>query len=124
MFDVVAFFIKQRSCLTGMDMKIESVKENVNFKRAYHQGKSAVRKEMVVYWRKNRMGKTRLGITVSKKMGNAPARNRIRRIIRAGVSKNQECLPAGADIVIVARSRCLTCKSTDIERIIREIFSA
>ena len=46
MFDVVAFFIKQRSCLTGMDMKIESVKENVNFKRAYHQGKSAVRKEM------------------------------------------------------------------------------
>lgn len=74
MFDVVAFFIKQRSCLTGMDMKIESVKENVNFKRAYHQGKSAVRKEMVVYWRKNRMGKTRLGITDSKKLGNGTPR--------------------------------------------------
>ena len=30
----------------------------------------------------------------------------------------------GHDVVVVARSRCLTCKSTDIERIFREIFSA
>jgi ribonuclease P protein component len=105
-------------------MKIESVKENVNFKRAYHQGKSSVCKEMVIYWRKNRMGKTRLGITVSKKLGNAPQRNRIRRIVREGVRKNAALLPSGHDIVIVARSRCLRCKSTDIERLIRETFSA
>lgn len=105
-------------------MKIESVKENVNFKRAYHQGKSVVYKEMVVYWRKNRLGKTRLGITVSKKLGNAPQRNRIRRIVREGVRKNAALLPSGHDIVIVARSRCLRCKSTDIERLIRETFSA
>ncbi len=103
---------------------MESVKENVNFKRAYHQGKSVVFKEMVVYWRKNRMGVTRLGITVSKKIGNSPERNRIRRIIREGVRKNREILPLGHDIVIVARSRCLSCKSTDIERLIRETFSA
>ncbi len=103
---------------------MESIKENVNFKRAYHQGKSVVFKEMVVYWRKNRMGVTRLGITVSKKIGNSPERNRIRRIIREGVRKNREILPPGHDIVIVARSRCLSCKSTDIERLIRETFSA
>ena len=103
---------------------MESVKENVNFKRAYHQGKSVVFKEMVVYWRKNRMGTTRLGITVSKKIGNSPERNRIRRIIREGVRQNQEILPKGHDIIIVARSRCLSCKSTDIERMIREVFSA
>ncbi len=105
-------------------MKIESVKENVNFKRAYHQGRSKVFKEMVVYWRKNRMGVTRLGITVSKKLGNSPARNRVRRIIREGVRQNSSILPVGYDIVIVARSRCLNCKSTDIERLIREVFSA
>lgn len=104
-------------------MKIESVKENVNFKRAYHQGKSAVFKEIVVYWRKNRMGMTRLGITVSKKMGNSPERNRVRRIIREGVWQNSSILPEGHDIVIVARSRSLNCKSTDISCIIREVFS-
>lgn len=105
-------------------MKIESVKENVNFKRAYHQGKSAVTKELVIYWRKNRLGKIRLGLTVGKKLGNSPQRNRVRRILREGVRKNLGILPAGHDIVIVARSRCLYCKSTDIERIVREVFSA
>lgn len=105
-------------------MKIESVKENINFRRAYHQGRSAVFKELVVYWRKNRLGITRLGITVSKKLGNSPERNRIRRIIREGVRLNAALLPSGHDIIIVARSRCLKCKSTDIERLIRETFSA
>lgn len=105
-------------------MKIESVKENINFRRAYHQGRSAVFKELVVYWRKNRQGVTRLGITVSKKLGNSPERNRVRRIIREGVRLNAALLPPGHDIVVVARSRCLKCKSTDIERLIRETFSA
>ena len=104
-------------------MKLESVKENVNFKRAYHQGKSAVYKELVVYWRKNRLGCTRLGLTVSKKLGNSPQRNRIRRIIRAAVRNPQAILPQGQDIIIVARSRCVGLKSTDIEAILRETFS-
>lgn len=105
-------------------MRIESVKENVNFKRAYHQGKSFVTKEIVVYWRKNRMGKNRLGITVSKKLGNSPARNRVRRIIREAIYANLDILPKGCDIIIVARSRCLPLKSTDLARIIKENFSA
>ncbi len=117
----MAFYISMKF---RMDMKIESVKENVNFKRAYHQGRSAVFKEIVVYWRKNRLGVTRLGITVSKRLGNSPARNRVRRIIREGVRQNMPILPKGHDIVIVARTRCTTCKSTDIERLIREVFSA
>lgn len=105
-------------------MKIESVKENVNFRRAYHQGKSKVTGEMVVYWRKNRLGVTRLGITVSKKIGNSPERNRIRRVIRAGAVSAFEVFPKGFDVVVVARSRALSCKSTEIERIFRETFSA
>lgn len=105
-------------------MRIESVKENVNFKRAYHQGKSVVFKEAVVYWRKNRLGVTRLGLTVSKKLGNSPQRNRIRRIIREGVRAEAALLPQGHDIVIVARSKALYCKSTDFARIMREVFSA
>ena len=105
-------------------MRIDTVKENVNFKRAYHQGKSFVTKEIVVYWRKNRMGKCRLGITVSKKLGNSPARNRVRRIIREGIYANLDILPSGCDIIIVARSRCLSLKSTDLARIIKENFSA
>ena len=105
-------------------MKIESVKENVNFKSAYHQGKSAVDKELLIYWRQNTLGVTRLGLTVSKKLGNSPKRNRIRRIIRAAMRARQGILPQGYDIIVVARARCLKLKSTDIERIIEETFSA
>lgn len=105
-------------------MKIESVKENVNFKRAYYQGKSAVTPVMVVYWRKNKLGKKRLGLTVSKKLGNSPQRNRVRRILREGVRKQLHLLPEGHDFVIVARSSALKAKSTRVEELLKEIFSA
>ncbi len=105
-------------------MKIESVKENVNFKRAYYQGKSAVTKWMVIYWRKNKPGKKRLGITVSKKLGNSPQRNRVRRIIREGVRRQLHRLPEGCDFIIVARTASLNAKSTEIETVLKDVFSA
>ncbi len=102
--------------------KIESVKENVNFRRAYHKGKSAPLGPINVHWRKNRMGCRRLGITVSKKIGCSPLRNRIRRIIRAAAYSCQDILPDNCDIIIVARSASATLKSTDIEQALRGYF--
>ena len=103
-------------------MKIESVKENVSFRRAYHKGKSYVTPVMSVYWRKSHTGKQRLGITVSKKIGNSPCRNRLRRIIRAAAYSCDSILPQGCDIIIVARSAMKGLKSTDIERLLRDKF--
>lgn len=103
-------------------MKIESVKENVAFRRAYHKGKSYSTPFLSIYWRKNGSDRRRLGITVSKKIGCAPERNRIRRIIRAAAYANADILPQDCDIIIVARSRTKTLKSTDIGRIIQERF--
>lgn len=103
-------------------MKIESVKENVNFRRAYHKGKSFTTPVMSVYWRKTGAGKQRLGITVSKKIGNSPCRNRLRRIIRAAAYNCRDILPRGCDIIIVARSAMKGLKSTHIERQLRDRF--
>ena len=102
--------------------KIESVKENVNFKRAYHRGKSATLGLVNVHWRKNSLGKRRLGITVSKKLGSSPVRNRTRRIIRAAAYSCRDILPQNCDIIIVARSKILGTKSTDVEKALREYF--
>lgn len=102
--------------------KIESVKENVSFRRAYHKGKSASLGAVNVHWRKNRLGVRRLGITVSKKIGCSPLRNRIRRIIRAAAYSCQDILPQNCDIIIVARSASAPLKSTDIERVLRGYF--
>lgn len=103
--------------------KIESVKENVSFRRAYHKGKQVNLGPVNVCWRKNRLGKRRLGITVSKKIGCAVKRNRLRRIIRAAAYECCDLLPQNCDIVIVARSAAVGLKSTDIKKVIYEYFS-
>ena len=58
-----------------------TVKENYEFRRIYRKGRSAVSPYFVVYCLKNRAGASRLGITVSKKLGHAVVRNRVRRRI-------------------------------------------
>ena len=85
-------------------MKIISIKENSDFKRAYYRGKSVVEKRLVIYFRKNKYGFNRLGLTVSPKIGCAVVRNRIRRLIKENYRVLQG-LNEGYDIVIVARSR-------------------
>ena len=84
-------------------MKIISIKENSDFKRVYYRGKSVVKRRLVIYFRKNRFGFNRLGLTVSPKVGCAVVRNRIRRLIKENYRVLQG-LEEGYDIVIVARS--------------------
>ena len=82
-----------------------TLKKNSDFRRLYAKGKSAVNPFMVVYCRRNRTGQTRLGYTVSVKLGHAVRRNRIRRRLRETVRLNADKLTPGWDIVVVARSR-------------------
>ncbi len=103
-------------------MKIETIRENHIFRRLYHRGKSIVTPEFVIYRLPNRKQGTRVGLTVTNKIGNAPLRSRIRRIFRAALCAQYDILPQNTDMVIVARSRCKTLKSTDIEQTLVRIF--
>ena len=81
-----------------------SLSENHRFRALYGRGKSKAGKAMVVYCMKNRMpGVNRLGITVSKKLGKAVTRNRIRRRLREAYRLSEASFKTGYDIVIVAR---------------------
>ena len=62
--------------------KIIPICNNNEFRRAYARGKCFVTPVVVVYVLKNRTGNVRVGITTSKKIGNAVRRNRSRRVIR------------------------------------------
>lgn len=57
----------------------------------------------IVYGRPNGGGATRLGITVSRKAGNAVTRNRVKRLVREAFRRNTARLPTGLDLVLVAR---------------------
>lgn len=101
-------------------MRVNIIKQNSDFRRAYGKGKSFSDPALVTYVLKNnRAGICRMGITTSKKIGNAVQRNRSRRIIRAAFRELSPEIKDGYDLVFVARSKTKYLKSTDIRKIMR-----
>ena len=86
--------------------------ENRDFRRIYARGKSYVSPVVVTYVMKNRTRSLRVGITTSKKTGNAVKRSRSRRVIREAFRPFAEKLPRGYDLVLVARGKTPYVKST------------
>ncbi len=83
-----------------------SLKLNHIFRRLYRTN-GVANAYLVLYARKNRTAQNRVGITVSKKLGKAHIRNRIRRRLREVYRLNEEKFQPGWDIVVVGRSRSL-----------------
>lgn len=101
-----------------------SLNENTAFQRVYYRGKSSAKPALVVYALKNRVGICRVGITTSKKIGNAVERNRSRRIIRAAfqsVVKNYS-ISGNYDLVFVARNKTKYLKTPQVEKAMVEVL--
>lgn len=81
----------------------KSVKKNHDFREIYSTGISYANKNMVMYIKKNGTDENRLGISVSKKVGNSVIRHRITRLIKESYRLNEENILKGLDIVVVAR---------------------
>ena len=81
-----------------------TLKENYEFRRTYQKGISAVSPVMVLYCRKNRLGRNRLGLVSSTKLGHAVVRNRCRRRLREVYRLEKPQLKTGYDIILVARN--------------------
>ena len=88
-------------------MKFSSaLKLNHIFRRLYNTSGQA-NSCLVLYARRNKLPANRVGITVSKKLGGAVVRNRVRRRLREVYRLNEDAFAPGWDIVVVARSRCV-----------------
>ena len=82
----------------------EGLKNTNQFKIVYNNGKSYANRDLVMYLRKNDSDTNRLGISVSKKVGNSVVRHRITRLVRESYRLNEAKLLQGYDIVVVARA--------------------
>ena len=82
-----------------------TLKENYEFRRLYAKGTSAVTPSLVMYCRANKLGRNRLGVTVSTKLGHAVVRNRARRRLRELFRLSQGEMSPGFDVLLVARGR-------------------
>ena len=98
-----------------------SLKENAVFRRLYHRGSSAGSRYLVVYCRPNGTKTSRLGFTVSTKLGHAVVRNRVRRRLREIYRHTEEDLKPGYDLVVVARSAAVEADFALLERNFRHL---
>ena len=96
-----------------MDKKTK-INKNREYKRIYNRGKSFASPFLVTYAMKNKSRINRVGITTSKKIGNAVRRNRARRVIRAAYRELMKKIKFGYDIVFVARSKTCEVKMNDV----------
>ena len=82
----------------------ESLKKNQDFQKVYRNGTSKGNRYLVMYVLKNQYMKNRLGISVSKKVGNSVVRHRLTRLIRESYRLNETDFDSNLDIVVVARA--------------------
>lgn len=81
----------------------ESLKSNGDFRKVYAGGKSYANRYLVLYVLNNGTNGNRLGISVSKKVGNSVVRHRITRLIRESYRIREDLFNSGLDMVVIAR---------------------
>lgn len=81
----------------------ESLKKNRDFQIVYKEGKSRANRYLVMYVKENGLNKNRVGISVSKKVGNSIVRHRLTRLIRESYRLQEDMFNSGLDMVVIAR---------------------
>ncbi|MBS4218195.1 ribonuclease P protein component [Bacillus sp. FJAT-49711] len=80
------------------------IKKNLDFQEVFKKGKSVANRQFVIYiLKKEELEYFRIGLSVSKKIGNAVKRNQIKRYIRQAFHEFKDQVDNGKDYVIIAR---------------------
>ena len=97
----------------------ESLKKNRDFQQVYRKGSSAASRQFVMYVLENGTEKNRLGISVSKKVGNSVVRHRVTRLVREGYRLQEQQFLRGWDIVVIARTPAAQCTQEEAKENLR-----
>lgn len=83
---------------------IETLRKNCEFDNVYKNGRSYANKYLIMYVFENDRKRCRLGVSVSKRVGNSVIRHRVSRLIKESFRLNFDVFNSGLDIVVVARA--------------------
>jgi ribonuclease P protein component len=105
-----------------------SINQNKEFKRLYYRGRAKRSPFLVLYYMPKNFLKQQnineLGITVSKKVGNAVVRNKIRRRLKEAYRSYDEKLKRGMSICLLARPEIVNFTYKDITRVLGGMFKS
>lgn len=94
----------------------ESLKKNSYFQNVYRNGISYANRFFVMYVLENNINRNRLGISVSKKVGNSVIRHHITRLVREAYRLQEEMFHCGLDIVVIARAAARDISYSETEK--------
>lgn len=83
-------------------MNFDTLKKDKEFRYIYKKGKSFANKNLVIYYIKNNTKDLKIGISISKKVGKAVIRNRLRRLIKENL-RNMNSIKTGYTIIFLSR---------------------
>ena len=101
---------------------MKTLKTNREFARVFKQGKSAGHKDLVILGRKGRSKETRVGFCISRKTGNAVARNRLRRRLKEIIRHTGGIKPRW-EIVIIAKPTSTSLSFQDLQTLTEKLLT-
>ena len=104
-----------------MDRKYR-LRNNREFKTVYSKGKNFWNRNLILYKKKNELEESRLGITITKKFGNAVTRNRVRRRISEIYRLNLYRIKKGYDLVIIPKKNVIDLSNKDLKSALEHIL--
>ncbi len=99
------------------------LQDSIQFSAVYKNGKFKANKYLVMYILENNTSYNRLGISVSKKVGNSVVRHRVKRLIKESYRLQENMFNSGLDIVIVARGSASSVSYKEIDSALSHLSS-
>lgn len=102
--------------------RLQMLQKQQDFRRTYNEGKSFVNRALVLYIRNNTTSYNRLGISISKKNGNAVTRNKIRRRLKEIIRLHGYPFN-GYDVIFIVRQPAVNQSYQALEKSVLDLFS-
>ncbi|AVX21905.1 MULTISPECIES: ribonuclease P protein component [Carboxydocella] len=106
-----------------MSKQLVKIKKNREIREVYSKGKSFANRQLVLYVAgPNQSGRTRFAFVVSKKLGKAHVRNKVRRRLREICRLDAKNIAEGYDLVIIARQGALEADYWKLRNAVRHLL--
>lgn len=97
-------------------LRPDVLRKKKDFSRLYNKGRSVGERYLILFYRKNDLSYNRTAFLASKKVGKSVARNRARRLMKESYRELSEGIPAGYDLLFIARNSINGLKCADVKK--------